>query len=187
MGSVPLHPALVHIPLGLAIAIPLVAFGIVLATWKSGFSKKAWTLVVGLQAVLLLGGIVAQRTGSAEEDKVERVVAEGAIGAHEEAAEGFLVGAGVALLLSGLVLVAPARLARAGTVTAAIATLAVAGLGVRVGKAGGELVYRHGAASAYTTTGGRTVQGGAAAADTEGPGAAAQEGGAKETKDDDDN
>lgn len=187
MGSVPLHPALVHIPLGLAIAIPLVAFGIMLTTWRSGFSKKAWTLVVGLQAVLLLGGIVAQRTGSAEEDKVEHVVAEGAIEAHEEAAEGFLVGAGVALLLSGLVLVAPARLARAGTVTAAVATLAVAGLGVRVGHAGGELVYRHGAASAYTASGGRTIQGGSVAGRAEEADASAQQGAAPEAKHDDDN
>jgi hypothetical protein len=153
--------------MGLAIILPLVALAITLAQWKSGMTRRAWALVVGLQAVLLVSGLVAQRTGSAEEDAVEAVVAESAIERHEEAAELFLVGVGAALALAALVLVVPARAARYGALAASLATVAVAGLGVRVGHAGGRLVYESGAAQAYQVEAARSSAGGSTAAESE--------------------
>jgi uncharacterized membrane protein len=167
VGSVPLHPALVHIPLGLAAVIPLVAFAVTLAQWRRGLSRRAWGLVVGMQAVLLAGGIAAQRSGGAEEDRVEPVVGEAAVERHEEAAEGFLVGAGVALALAGLVLVLPPRAVRYGALAASLATVAVGGLAVRVGHAGGRLVYESGAAQAYAPGAARSDAGGTTAAESE--------------------
>jgi uncharacterized membrane protein len=165
VGSLPLHPALVHIPLGLAAVIPLVALAITFAQWRRGLSRRAWSLVVGMQAFLLAGGLIAQRTGGADEERVESVVAESAIEQHEEAAEVFLVGIGATLALAALVLVVPARAARYGALAASLAAIGVAGLGIRVGHAGGRLVYQEGAAAAWTDGTTRTTEGGSAAAD----------------------
>jgi uncharacterized membrane protein len=149
MNGVPLHPALVHVPLGLAFAVPVVALALAWAVWSERLPRRAWLLTVVLQAMLLAGGIVAMRAGEAEEDRVEPIVGEAAIERHEEAAVAFLWTAGATLLVA----VAPLFLGgggmRASLAIATLATFAVAGMAVRTGKAGGELVYVHGAAGAY--------------------------------------
>ena len=149
MPTVPLHPALVHVPLGLAFILPLVAAGIAFALWKGLLPRRSWLVLVVLQAVLVAGGAAALRTGEQEEDRVERVVGEAVLHEHEEAAEVFLWGAAIVLAGAAAVLVLPARAAAAGAFTVLAGTLVVTALAVRTGQAGGELVYRHGAASAY--------------------------------------
>jgi hypothetical protein len=103
---------------------------------------------------LVVSSLVAINTGGTEEERVERVVQESAIAVHEEAAEQFAWASGGTLLLAALVLVFRRREV-SGPLTAGVvvATLAVAGLGLRVGHAGGQLVYLHGAAAAYTAPG----------------------------------
>jgi len=154
MNSLPLHPAIVHFPLGVAMIMPFVAAGFAWALWTRRAGAMAWIAVVVLQAALLGSSLVAINTGGADEERVERVVQESAIEAHEEAAEQFAWASGVTLLLAALVLVFRKR-ELAGPLTAAVvlATIAVAGLGLRVGHAGGQLVYVHGAASVYAATG----------------------------------
>jgi hypothetical protein len=111
-------------------------------------------VVVALQALLLGSALVAIKTGGAEEDRVERVVQERVLRQHEESAEQFAWASGATLALAALVLVLRRSAAsRAATVGVVVATVVVAGLGFRVGHAGGELVYTHGAASAYATPG----------------------------------
>jgi uncharacterized membrane protein len=151
MSSLPLHPAIVHLPLGLAILMPLLAGGFAWALWSGRVRPRAWMAVVALQALLVGSGMVAMNTGEAEEDRVEAVVQKSAIHEHEEFAEQFVWAAGGTLVLAGLVLVFQQRRVSRGLAAAAvIATVAVAGLALRVGHAGGQLVYAHGAASAYS-------------------------------------
>ena len=59
---------------------------------RLGLFSGTMSVVGGIigSGIFLNPAIVAQRTGSAEEDKVEDVVGEQAIAQHEEAAEGFL-------------------------------------------------------------------------------------------------
>lgn len=103
-----------------------------------------------LQAVLLITGVAALRSGEAEEERVEPVVGEWALETHEEAAEVFVAGAGLVLCLFVLPLVLPGEnLRRRAAAMLVVAPLIVAVLAVRTGKAGGELVYRHGAGAAY--------------------------------------
>jgi uncharacterized membrane protein len=147
--NVPLHPALVHLPLGLAIAVPFVAVGLALALWKGLLPRRAWGVAVGLQVLLLAGGVAAQLAGERDSHVVERVVAEKLVDAHEERAEAFLWAAGVVLAASAAVLFVPASATVTVAAVAAAGTLVVAGLGLLAGKAGGELVYLHGAASAH--------------------------------------
>jgi uncharacterized membrane protein len=151
MNSLPLHPAIVHLPLGLAILMPLLAAGFAWALWSGRVRSRAWIAVVALQALLVGSGLAAMNTGEADEDRVEAVVQKSAIHQHEEYAEQFVWAAAATLLMTGLVLVfRQPKAARALATLAVVGTVAVAGMALRVGRAGGQLVYAHGAASAYT-------------------------------------
>lgn len=144
------HPKVVHIPMALGVLMPLIAGGLLLAWWRNWLPRRAWFLGIGLQALLLGSGMLALRSGEAEEDRVERVVSERFIDQHEEAAEVFVWASGGVLAL--MLLAAGLGGRRAGLPTAAAATLGtllVLGLGYRTGQAGGSLVYQHGAARAY--------------------------------------
>lgn len=155
MNGLPLHPAVVHLPVALAVLMPLIAAGFAWALWTGRVRLRAWTAVVALQALLVAGGLVAMKTGEGEEDRVEPVVPEAAIHLHEEYAEQFIWSAGASLALAALVLAGrkpPVSNVLAGVFVAA--TLGVAGMALRVGHAGGQLVYVHGAASAYAPVSG---------------------------------
>lgn len=153
--TLPLHPAIVHLPMGLAIVLPLLGAFLTFALWRDRLPRWAWSVVVGLQALLLAGAGMALRSGEADEDRVERVVSERFIEAHEHAAQTFTLAAAFVLALTIAVLVLRSGPARRGLSVAAVAgMLGVAGLGVRVGHAGGELVYVHGAGQAYAPPGG---------------------------------
>jgi hypothetical protein len=152
MDEIFFHPKVVHLPMALAVLMPFVSAGL-LAAWTSGLlPRRTWVVAVALQAVLVGSGVVALRSGEAEEERVERVVAETRIEEHEEAAEVFVWAAGaiLALQLAAAVLRREA-LARGVAAAAAAGTLVVLFLGYRTGEAGGRLVYEHGAASAYAT------------------------------------
>ena len=155
MESFFFHPKLVHLPIALAVLVPPLAVLLAVATDRSWLPRRAWLLAVAAQGLLLVSGLIALRTGEAEEERVEAFVPEAALEAHEEAAEAFVWGSGAALVLMLLPLVPTHRGLRVGAgALAAVGSAAVLGLGVRVGEAGGALVYRHGAAAAYTTAGG---------------------------------
>jgi len=150
MEALLFHPKVVHVPIALAALMPLIAGGILLAWWRKWLPSRSWALVVVLQAVMFGSAVFAMRTGEMEEERVESVVAERYIDAHEDAAKTF-VGGSVAVLALMLVALATRR-GKLALPTASVATLgavAVLVLGYRAGDAGGELVYRHGAANAY--------------------------------------
>jgi hypothetical protein len=97
---------------------------------------------------LTLSAWVALETGENQEERVEDVVGEPALHAHEEAAEQFLVVAGVVTLVAVVGLVR-GTVGRAARLVTAAGTIAIVAAGIQVGHSGGMLVYRHGAASAY--------------------------------------
>ncbi len=151
MPTEPLHPMIVHLPLALSVLMPLLAAGAFFAWWRQWLpGRRVWVIVLALQAMLWVTGVAALRSGEAEEDRVESVVDEWILETHEETAEVFVTAAGVVLLLFVVPLVLPAEgLRRGAAAVAAVATLVVAALAVSTGKAGGDLVYRHGAAAVY--------------------------------------
>ena len=154
MTSLPLHPAIVHLPLGLAFVIPALAAGFAWALWRGRVRPRgAWVAVIALQAVLLGGGLVAMNTGEREEDRVERVVPDAAIQRHEHYAEQFVWAVGLTLVPAVLVLAfrKPAAVQAMAAVTVA-GSLVVAAVAIRVGHAGGRLVYAHNAGAAYADT-----------------------------------
>lgn len=147
--GIPLHPLAVHFPVVLSVLFPISALVALWAIRKGTTPRWAWALPVALAAALTVSAWVATETGEQEEDRVEQVVAERAIHGHEEAAERFLVLSGVLLLVAAVGLV-PRTVGRAARLVTTVGALGLLGAGVQVGHSGGELVYRHGAASAYT-------------------------------------
>jgi uncharacterized membrane protein len=159
MGEVPLHPAIVHVPLGLSLVLPLVAFGVTVGLWRAWISPRAFWMVVALQAVVFGAGFVALETGEKEGERIERVVGKTRIHEHEEAAERFMVAAGVSLAvgIAGLFLMKREKALRWAAAGATAGTVAAAALALSAGKAGGELVYLHGAAAVYAQPVGPTI------------------------------
>jgi uncharacterized membrane protein len=151
--GIPLHPLVVHFPIVLSVLLPISAVVALWAIRKGTTARWAWALPVAVAAALTVSAWVATETGEQEEDRVERVVAERAIHGHEEAAERFLVLSGVLLLVAAVGL-APRTVGEAARLLTAVAALGLLAAGVQVGHSGGELVYRHGAASAYIDGGG---------------------------------
>lgn len=150
MGSIPLHPAIVHLPLALAMLAPLIALGVAVAVHRDKLPRWTWGAVLGLQLLLVGSGFVAMQAGENDEELVERVVSERVIHEHEEAAEAFVYTAGAIAVLFALGLGLPKPQWRsAGMAAAVLGSLAVAGLALNVGHSGGELVYVHGAAAAH--------------------------------------
>jgi hypothetical protein len=155
MLPVPLHPAVVHFPIVLAALLPISAVLAVWAIHRGAAPLRAWAIPAVLAVALTGSAWVALETGEAEEDRVEAFVPEAAIEEHEEAAERFLLFSGVVALVAGLGLV-PGAVGAAARLVASAGTLVVVIAAVQVGAAGGELVYEHGAAQAYTTAPGGT-------------------------------
>lgn len=151
MSTLPLHPAIVHLPLGLAFVVPLLAIGLLLAHRRRALPRAAFGILVVAQALLVAGGIVAMQLGDRDAKRVEPVAGEAAVETHEERAEAFVWAAGAVLAGTIAILLVPAG---AVTVTASVvaaATLAVAGLALAAGEAGGAIVYQHGGASAFSS------------------------------------
>ena len=145
----PLHPAIVHFPIVLAFLSPIAAAAVLWSIKSGRLSSRAWLHVVILQVAVMGSGWLAAEAGEDEEERVERVIAEEYIEEHEEAAERFLALAGVALALAaaGMLSHPLGAVARGLTVAAALASVPLV---AALGHSGGELVYRHGAALAYT-------------------------------------
>ena len=144
----PLHPAIVHFPLVLAMLLPILALGALWAIRRGTTPRKAWAFPAGVAAALALSAWVSVETGESAGEKVEKVVAEQPLESHEESAEAFLaMSAGLALLVgAGL---AGGRLGRAARILGTVGTAGLAFAAIQVGHSGGQLVYRYGAASAY--------------------------------------
>ncbi len=154
----PLHPAVVHFPIVLAVLIPPLALLVVWAIRSGHVPARAWLSVVVLQLLLWGAAWAALETGESDEERVERAVAERYIEDHEDSAERFLLLAllGIPIAVVGLLRGMPGAVAQVLTVFVALAALGAVAI---TGHSGGELVYRHGAASAYASVAPRGQEG----------------------------
>ena len=148
----PLHPAIVHFPIVLTMLLPLFALGALWAIRRGARPMRAWGLTSAVAGALVASAWLAVQTGEGQGDKVESVVPENALESHEEAGEAFLYFAGGVLVVT-LVGLARGRVGQVARLAGTAGALGLVVAGWQVGHSGGELVYRHGAASAYTQPG----------------------------------
>lgn len=146
----PLHPMLVHLPLGLAIILPLFLFVVAWAIRAYRLDERAWWLMVMMSLITVVGSVMAVRSGDSEEDPAENIVAHRLIEDHEQAGVVFLYSC-IAVLCAIVVTAFLRRRKAQGVAMAICIALAVVSalLGMRAGHSGGELVYQHGAANVY--------------------------------------
>ncbi len=153
MDALLFHPKVVHLPMALAVLMPLISGGLFVAIWRGWLQPRSWVIAVALQAILVGSSFVALETGEDEEDRVESIVDERHIHEHEEAAEAFAwtgVGAlALVLLAAGMAMRGAGAVATGSGLLAVLAAVVVLVLGLRVGSAGGSLVYEHNAGAAY--------------------------------------
>ncbi len=147
----PLHPAVVHFPIVFGALLPVAAIITVALIRRGAPARGSWIWAALLAVALAASSWFAVQTGEDEEDIVERVVTESAIHDHEEAAETFLRLSVMGVVVFGLGLASGriGSVARYASVGMAVLLLV---MGYRVGQSGGDLVYEHGAARAYTVS-----------------------------------
>lgn len=153
MFGLPLHPLVVHFPVVLVVLLPISALVALWAIRRGTDVRRSWAVPLTLAAALAVSAFVALKTGEAQEEKVEDVIAEGALNPHEEAAERFLVLSGVLVLVAGAGLVR-GQVGRAARIVATAGAVGLVAAGVQVGHSGATLVYRDNAASAYANAAG---------------------------------
>ena len=144
----PLHPAVVHFPVVLAFLLPIFAAGALWTIRRGARPRRAWGIPLALAGALTLSAWAAVQTGEAQEDQVERVVADQPLDRHEEAAEAFIAGSVVVLLVMGAGLL-PGWLGTSARVVGTLGAVALVASAALVGHSGGQLVYQHGAANAF--------------------------------------
>jgi hypothetical protein len=150
MSSLPLHPALVHVPLGLALVMPVLLGALVWAIVTGRLPARTWFVGLLLQGVILGAALVALRTGEQDEERVEGRAGEAQVEAHERAARAFTFAAGGTLVVAGLGFALRNRrrpFLAAGLGTVAL-SLAMLGFGIQAGHRGGLLVHGGGGLNA---------------------------------------
>jgi uncharacterized membrane protein len=153
----PLHPALVHFPIALAILLPFGVLAALFVIRRGARPRPVWAGLVIAAAILFGSAFASVKTGEAQEELVEDVLAsEQPLHDHEESAERFLILAGVVLALSPLGLLS-GRAGSAGRAAMAVGSVALFAAIWPVGESGGDLVYRHGAAQAHVMSGSMNV------------------------------
>jgi uncharacterized membrane protein len=149
----PLHPAVVHFPIALAVLLPAAALVVAVAIARGWLEARAWALVVLLHAVGAGSAWLAEETGHDQEEHVEEVLGDALhdpLHEHEEAGEWLAIvfGSTWVVTAAGLLRGRAGAAARLAAVAGAIVVVATAW---RTGESGGALVYEHGAASTYAT------------------------------------
>jgi uncharacterized membrane protein len=142
---IPLHPALIHLPIGLAVVLPLIALALAVEIRRDALPRRAWWSVAGLQAILVASAITATFSGERDGERAEATIAKATIEQHEEAGEALAWASGTALALACVALALkerPAHWLRLATVAAGVGVL---GLAFRAGHSGGALVFQYGA------------------------------------------
>ncbi len=145
----PLHPAIVHLPVVLTFILPVLILIFAWAIRAGKMSKELWLVLVGFQILVTATGYISLETGEDDEEKVSAVVGKKIIHEHEDSAEVF-VGTTVIALAAGIVVwfLQPAFQDKARFLVALISLLPVF-FAWRTANKGGEIVYKHGGGSAH--------------------------------------
>jgi len=144
MNELPLHPAIVHFPIGLSILLPAIVLGFWIALVRRWIRLRAWLVISVLHLLLFGGAWTAQSTGESERRRVVFTVGSANVDPHEEWGERFVkVAFGSALVSTVPLLPLGPFVVLVGCAATLISSSATAVVGYYAGHSGGEIVYRH--------------------------------------------
>ncbi len=148
----PLHPAIVHLPLALTFILPALILVFIWAIRSGKMSREMWVVIVGLQLVITASGYIALETGETDEEKVAQVAGILLMQTHEQTAEIF-VGTTVVSLAVGVVAfflqVQFQIYARVGVLIISLLSCVFA---LKTSQNGTEIVYAQNGASVHSAT-----------------------------------
>lgn len=138
--SLPLHPAIVHLPIGGALlGLPLAIAILVMVV--RGAPRRTWLLAALVQTLSFGGALLALNTGEEMEERVEDEVPEAQIEAHEGHAQRFAAGLGLSAALMLAAAFAPSKFGRPAEAAAVAAAGLALGLALPTGHTGGLMVH----------------------------------------------
>lgn len=149
--QLPFHPSVVHLPIVITFILPFLVFLFAYMIKLNKMTPKGWLIIIGLQLAVVVSGYVSLESGEVEEDVVEKVVSKKLIHEHEEAAEVFVGSTVLSLVLSIAAFFIRKELGFIVKMVIVGVSLVSIYLAYKTGSLGGDLVYKHGAASAYTS------------------------------------
>jgi uncharacterized membrane protein len=154
----PLHPALVHLPIGLALVLGPLLLGLLWFERGAPGQRGPWWAGAVLACVLAVSALAASSAGEDEALRLAQHLPAAALAAHDDAA-GLFTGASVLVALLALAsgVAAQPRPRRSLQVVSALVALLLLPLAWRAGQAGGALVWKHGAASSGVDAGGAST------------------------------
>ncbi|MCB0376962.1 MAG: hypothetical protein KDD33_00590 [Bdellovibrionales bacterium] len=158
MFDIPYHPMVVHLPIALAIIIPILSLFLWGAIKCKKASAKSWGILVVLTALYLVSSLAAVKSGEFDEDLVEDKIGKKLVHEHEERGEKIPWVAGVLLIAYTVTYVTGrSKLSWTHKLCTVLSIAAVYPI-ILAGHSGGQLVYKHGAASAHTKDNGAINQ-----------------------------
>lgn len=149
--QVPFHPMIAHFPMALTFVLPFLVLIFAYMIKINKMTPRGWLIIVGLQLAVTITGYVSLESGETEEQNVQKVVSKELIHVHEEAAEIFVGSTVIALVISIGAFFLRKELQFPVKLTVALIGFISCYLAYKTGALGGELVYKHGAASAYAS------------------------------------
>lgn len=146
-----LHPAIVHLPLGVAVVLPALCL---IALWlhfrrheESAVFARFWVALVACLLAASAGALLAHETGEAGEHALEKFIEKAAIGRHEAFSKVFAGLLYAASAVGVLVFFLRGRVKGLGILLVSALCTAALVAGILTGNEGGKLVYEHKAAN----------------------------------------
>jgi uncharacterized membrane protein len=147
IDELPLHPALVHLPIGIAFLLPLLALGIATGMWRQWLPKSAWLIVCLTSGLGVATGFSAANQGEVEERRVESFVSKAAIHEHEDAADTFVWSLVAMTVVASAAFFAlkSQRVFQVASLVLAVMYFVPLAAALNAGRLGGKLVFELGA------------------------------------------
>jgi len=143
------HPMLVHLPMAMSIFLPLLAIAGLVIARKNQDNRQIWLVISGLLIVTSIATLLAASAGESSEEMVEKVVSESLIESHEDAASIFSALLYLTTAASVILIFLNDTLKKYFQYGVLGLSILVMITGIRAGKLGGELVYKHNAAAVF--------------------------------------
>ncbi|MBT4790300.1 MAG: hypothetical protein HON90_01910 [Halobacteriovoraceae bacterium] len=150
MGELPIHPGVVHLPIGIVFVLPFLLSLYIIFFKKKLLERSGFVIILVLYGLLTISSVISIKTGENEISAVKNVVAQQHVNTHENEAQNFLVVTLLALVTGISTLVVNSlRYFQIGLIFNFFIQILLIYFAIQVGHTGGVLVYKYSATDAY--------------------------------------